>query len=234
MPAHHSAQGRSCRPGGVKRALGGQALIRPNKGAASAKAPYTALGLLQFLAQATVAAFIIGVLAFFGSMEGLGRHLMQADGVVVFTGEPRRILAGVEVLSTGEARRMLITGTELSAGTDTAEVMAKVRRDYWYWASCCIDLDPGAQNTSENARDAKRWARDHEFSSLILVTSDYHMPRALLELRLALPDIRIIPHPLRTGDWLAPNPARARLLIDEYAKFVAALLRAMGRRKYPS
>jgi uncharacterized SAM-binding protein YcdF (DUF218 family) len=173
-----------------------------------------------------MAAAIIAVLAFVGSMEGFGGHLMQADGVVVFTGEPQRILTGVEVLSGGQARRMLITGTELSAGTDTAEVMAMVRRDYSDWASCCIDLDSGAQNTFENATDAMRWARDHKFSSLILVTADYHMPRALLELRSALPDVRIIPHPLRTGDWLSQSPRRVRLLIDEYAKFVVALLRA--------
>jgi uncharacterized SAM-binding protein YcdF (DUF218 family) len=210
------------------RARWGQALIESNKHAASARAPFrTALHLLQFVAKMVVAAPIIGALAFFGSMEGLSGRLMRADGVVVFTGEPRRILTGVQVLSGGHARRMLITGTELSAGTDTAEVMAKVRKDYSYWASCCIDLDPGAQNTSENARDATRWARDHEFSSVILVTTDYHMPRALLELRSALPDIRIIPHPLRTGDGLSPSLGRIRLVIDEYAKFVVALLRAM-------
>ena len=165
--------------------FGRQARIRANKGAASAKAPYTALGLLQFLAQATVAAVIIGGTAFFGQWRAWS-NLAQADGVVVFTGEPRRILAGIKVLSDGDAHRMLITGTELSVGTDTAEVIAEVKRDYSYWASCCIDLDPGAQNTFENARDAKRWAEDHGFSSLILVTSDYHMPRALLELRSAL------------------------------------------------
>jgi uncharacterized SAM-binding protein YcdF (DUF218 family) len=205
----------------------GQALIESNKHAASARAPFrTALHLLQFVAKMVVAAPIIGALAFLGSMEGLSGRLMRADGVVVFTGEPRRILTGVQVLSGGHARRMLITGTELSAGTDTAEVMAKVRRDYSYWASCCIDLDPGAQNTSENARDATRWARDHKFSSVILVTADYHMPRALFELRSALPEVRIIPHPLRTGDWLSPSPGRVRLLIDEYAKFLVALLSA--------
>ena len=194
----------------MPRAKWAEALMGPNRLAASARAPFrTAVHLLRFLARAAVAAVIIGVLAFFGSMEGLGGHLMQADGVVVFTGEPRRILTGVQVLSGGHARRMLITGTELSAGTDTAEVMAKVRRDYSGWVGCCIDLDPEAQNTFENARDAMLWARDHGFSSLILVTSDYHMPRALLELRSALPAVRIIPHPLRTGDSLSPRAAQA-------------------------
>ena len=149
------------------------------------------MSALGYLMRTAIAASIIAVLAFFGSIEDLGGYLTQADGVVVFTGEPQRILTGVKVLSAGHARRMLITGTELSAGTDTAEVMAEVRREYSYWASCCIDLDPEAQNTFENARDAKRWARSHEFSSLILVTTDYHMPRALLELRSALPDVRI-------------------------------------------
>ncbi len=189
------------------------------------------MSALGYLMRTAIAASIIAVLAFFGSIEDLGGYLTQADGVVVFTGEPQRILTGVKVLSAGHARRMLITGTELSAGTDTAEVMAEVRREYSYWASCCIDLDPEAQSTFENARDAKRWARSHEFSSLILVTADYHMPRALLELRSALPDVRIVPHSLRTGDLLSANPARVRRLIDEYAKFVVALMTAPRRHQ---
>ena len=41
-----------------------------------------------------IAASIIAVLAFFGSIEDLGGYLTQADGVVVFTGEPQRILTG--------------------------------------------------------------------------------------------------------------------------------------------
>jgi uncharacterized SAM-binding protein YcdF (DUF218 family) len=200
----------------------------PNRRAASATAPRSsARGPARFLAQATVAALVIGLLAFFGSIEGFGGSRTQADGIVVFTGEPQRILAGIQVLSGGNARRMLITGTELSAGTDTAQVMAKVRRDYSHLTECCIDLDPAAQNTFENARDTKRWARDHKFSSLILVTADYHTPRAIFELRSALPEVQIIPHPLRTGDWLPPGPGRIRLLLEEYAKFLVALLSAM-------
>jgi uncharacterized SAM-binding protein YcdF (DUF218 family) len=175
-------------------------------------------------------AAIAGFLGFLVRIDRLrDRTPVRSDAIVVFTGEPQRIAVGVRHLADGYARRMLVSGTELSAGTDTAAVMAQVTRDHPAWFACCIDLDPGARTTSDNARDVARWARTHGLTSLILVTADDHMPRAKLELECALPGAQVAPHPLVTGIatpgglWRHPNAFRR--VGGEFGKFVLAWLR---------
>jgi uncharacterized SAM-binding protein YcdF (DUF218 family) len=71
--------------------------------------------------------------------------------------------------------------------------------------------------------------KDRGFKSLIVVTSNYHMPRAIVELSHAMPDIALIPFAV-VGDKWRDEPwwtsgATFRLLLSEYAKYVAAELR---------
>ena len=67
------------------------------------------------------------------------------------------------------------------------------------------------------------------FKSLILVTADYHMPRALLELRASAPDLAIQAYPLATPEldvrrWAASAMGARRMMV-EYAKYMAILAR---------
>ncbi len=76
---------------------------------------------------------------------------------------------------------------------------------------------------------ARRWALEHRFHSLIVVTSAYHMPRALAELSHQLPDVTLIPFPvvsdrLRIEPWWS-NGATTRLVLSEYLKYLAAKVR---------
>ena len=65
--------------------------------------------------------------------------------------------------------------------------MLPVSRDLF---DCCVDLGYQALDTAGNARETRDWAREHNITrSLIVVTSNYHMPRALAELSAALPDV---------------------------------------------
>jgi uncharacterized SAM-binding protein YcdF (DUF218 family) len=94
---------------------------------------------------------------------------------------------------------------------------------------CCVDLDRSAINTRSNAAEARRWAHEQGFKSLIVVTSNYHMPRAIVELSHAMPDIALIPFAV-VGDTWREEPwwtsgATLRLLLSEYVKYVAAELR---------
>ena len=95
--------------------------------------------------------------------------------------------------------------------------------------SCCVDLDRSAVNTRSNAAETRRWAGERGFKSLIVVTSNYHMPRAILELSHAMPDVALITFPV-VGDRWRDEPwwtsgATLRLLLSEYAKYVAAEVR---------
>ena len=153
--------------------------------------------------------------------------LTPADGVVALTGGSDRVIDAVELLAQGRARRLLITGVNQQT---SRHEMARLMPNFQRLFDCCIDLGRAALNTAGNADETRRWVEQNAIgSSLIVVTSNYHMPRALVELRSALPRLELIPYPvvsdrLRNSDWRSDAQV-ARLLAIEYVKFIAALVR---------
>lgn len=150
----------------------------------------------------------------------------SADGIVVLTGGTARVSDGLELLAAGRAKRLLITG--VNPGTTTGDI-ARQFADYGRSLACCVDLDYSAINTFGNAVETRRWALDRRFHSLIVVTSAYHMPRALAEIAHQLPDVALIPFPvvsdrLRIEPWWS-NGATTRLVLSEYFKFLFAQVR---------
>jgi uncharacterized SAM-binding protein YcdF (DUF218 family) len=155
------------------------------------------------------------------------KALPPADGVVALTGGSERVNEAVELLAKGRARRLLITGVNQQT---SRHEMARLMPNFHQLFDCCIDLGRAALNTAGNADETRRWVEANAIrSSLIVVTSNYHMPRALVELRSALPQLELIPYPvvsdrLRNSDWRSDTHV-ARLLAIEYVKFLAALAR---------
>src|SRR5262249_2137633 len=88
---------------------------------------------------------------------------------------------------------------------------------------CCVDLDKRSLNTEENAFETTVWAKSRGYRSLIVVTSTYHMPRTLIELRQTMPDAELVPYPVkstrRSADW-RNDPGTTWVLCKEYLKFV--------------
>jgi uncharacterized SAM-binding protein YcdF (DUF218 family) len=94
---------------------------------------------------------------------------------------------------------------------------------------CCVDIGYRALDTIGNAVEARTWATQQQFNSLIVVTASNHMPRTMAELRLALPSTQLIPHSvvptrLRAQPWWL-HPEVARELMFEYLKFVPTAMR---------
>ncbi|HEY9218133.1 MAG TPA: YdcF family protein, partial [Phenylobacterium sp.] len=149
-----------------------------------------------------------------------------ADGVVSLTGagSNERIAAAMHLLETDKARRMLVSGVNREASREDIRTVSKaVRRLY----DCCVDLGFEAADTVGNARETAEWAKAMRFKSLIVVTADYHMPRAMLELRSTMPGVDLQPYPVKTS---VIEPARwwrtarsARLMVLEYCKYLAIL-----------
>ncbi len=150
----------------------------------------------------------------------------NADGIVVLTGGASRITDAIELLAAGKGKRLLISGVHYST---TRSEIARLVPAYERLFKCCIDLDRSAVNTVGNAVETRRWAREREFRSLIVVTSSYHVPRSMAELSRQLPDVTLISYPvvterLRVGSWWTSPPA-LRLLFTEYVKYVVAQVR---------
>jgi uncharacterized SAM-binding protein YcdF (DUF218 family) len=153
----------------------------------------------------------------------LGR---KADGIVVLTGAASRIPDAIELLAAERGKRLLITGVHRAT---SASEIARLTPLYARYFACCIDLDRSALNTFGNALETRRWARQHNFNSLIVVTSNWHMPRSLVEISHQLPDTELIPYPVvservKTEPWWS-HADTARLLLAEYLKYLFALTR---------
>lgn len=150
----------------------------------------------------------------------------NADGIVVLTGGTARVSDALELLAAHRGKRLLITG--VNPGTTTTDIARQVP-DYNRILACCVDLDYSALNTLGNAVQTRRWAIDRGFHSLIIVTSAYHMPRAMAEIAHQLPDVTLIAFPvvadrLRVEPWWAGGTT-TKLVLSEYFKYLFARLR---------
>ena len=154
------------------------------------------------------------------------RPARNADGIVVLTGGSSRVSDAMELLAAGYGKRLLISGVH---PTNDASDISRSLPDNHALMRCCVDLDRSAVNTRSNAAQTRLWVHERRFKSLIVVTSNYHMPRAIVELSHAIPDITLIPFAV-IGDKWRDEPwwtsgAALRLLLSEYVKYVAAEVR---------
>ena len=145
---------------------------------------------------------------------------VTADAIVALTGgSGLRIAAGVELVGKGRGRRMLISG--VNPDVPKADLIALAGGSEEVWA-CCVDIGYMAETTLGNADETAAWAYERGYKSLIIVTSDYHMPRSLIVLKKAMPDLELIAWPVRTVNdpsriWSDPGSFRGVFL--EWAKW---------------
>jgi uncharacterized SAM-binding protein YcdF (DUF218 family) len=149
----------------------------------------------------------------------------DADGIVVLTGGASRISDAIELLAAGRGKRLLISG--VNRATTSGEI-SRLNPEYRRMVNCCVDFDRSL-NTLGNAIETKHWAESRGFRSLIVVTSSYHMPRAIAEIAHQLPDVALLPFPviaekLHAEPWWT-HGATMRLMLSEYLKYVVARIR---------
>jgi uncharacterized SAM-binding protein YcdF (DUF218 family) len=148
-----------------------------------------------------------------------------ADGIVVMTGGQHRLAEGARLLAEGRGSRLLVSG-----------VNRMVSREDIHRASALdarlferVDVGYEALDTIGNAEETRDWARARGFRRLIVVTSTYHMPRTLVELRRAMPEAGFIPHRVMTAKFQSQrwwqNLGTARLLLSEYIKIIPSAAR---------
>ena len=195
--------------------------------AASGRGRRVAFALAGVSTVVAAGLFAAGVASFAFSLDQAEQEPKHsADGIVALTGGAQRIEDAVDLLARGFGRRLLITG--VNARTSRVEI-ARLTPNQRALLDCCVDLDYRAQNTVGNAVETRRWARHNGFKSLIVVTSNYHMPRTMTELDRVLPDTAKSAHSVVTplvnpsGWWTSPTALR--VLASEYAKYVASSIR---------
>lgn len=149
----------------------------------------------------------------------------STDAIVVLTGGSLRLQTGVKLLREGKAQVLFISGVDGRVGLD--EVLRSAGEEAPKWLLCCVVLGQRAENTSGNAIETAQWMRGQDFHSLRLVTSWWHMKRSLLDFERAMPDFKIVPHPVfpehfEQQNWWSRR-GMAFAVIVEYGKYLAAL-----------
>jgi uncharacterized SAM-binding protein YcdF (DUF218 family) len=169
--------------------------------------------------------FIIGFIVFANGIDrAQGEPQQTADGIAVLTGGVSRIDRAMALLAAGKAKRVLITGVNRTTTVDELKQLAS-RGDQYF--TCCVDIDKEARNTIDNATETSEWVALHHYRSIIVVTSNYHMPRALAELARVMPGVALIPYSVVDNNvhldrWWT-YPGTTRLLVSEYQKYLTAL-----------
>ena len=172
--------------------------------------------------------FVGGFLQFANKVTefGAGQHVENADGLVVLTGGSQRISHGLELLANKKAKRLLISGVGKSTSLKT---LGNLNHKYKSLFGCCVDIEHRAADTIGNALESAKWIEASGYRSIILVTSAYHMPRALVEFRRQLSSQQIIVSAvpldeLQLEGWWSKSDT-LRLMLSEYIKFLGAQLR---------
>ncbi len=148
----------------------------------------------------------------------------HTDGIVALTGGSGRVELALRLLAAGHAKYLLVSG--IGGGTDLATLGRLADVDTAPLASR-ITLGRYAASTRGNGVETAAWAEQHGIGSMIVVTAAFHMPRALAELRQALPDVAFYPLPvgLDNGQAGVEKGVSLRLEAEEYSKY---LLTASG------
>ncbi|GGL47615.1 MULTISPECIES: YdcF family protein [Caulobacter] len=171
--------------------------------------------------------WFVGLLAFTSRVDQStpAQEPPVADGVVVLTGASNvRLEQATKLLEAGKGKRLLISGVNREASRDDVLGVTKAVRPIY---DCCVDLGYAAADTIGNASESAEWAKAKDYHSLIVVTADYHMPRSMLELHAAMPDVTLHPYPVVTESLNAhrwwKGGTSARRMIVEYCKYLAIL-----------
>lgn len=169
-----------------------------------------------------------GFLAFANSvLETTPEPSEPADGIVVLTGGQARVKEAVRLLQRGKAQRLLISGMHRSTKRKDLERAVRLKDSRLF--DCCIDFGYEALDTLGNAAETRAWAKSRGYRKLIVVTSSYHMPRGLAELRQAMPGVTFVAYPIvprqfHAEAWWA-HGGTFRLMVTEYLKYIPAIVR---------
>lgn len=132
----------------------------------------------------------------------------QAHGVPSYKDSVERLLVSYDLLRAGRAKKIIVTGGFGWPGdrVNEAQVLARQLQD-WGIARERIVLETRAVNTRENAVESERLVKRLGYRTLLLVTSAYHMPRALDCFRAVGLKVDALPVDFRSGntrtnEWL--------------------------------
>ena len=146
-------------------------------------------------------------------------NINKIDGIVVLTGDQYRIAKGIELLKNYPDKKLLISG--VNKNINAIDIMEKFPNNKNFF-ECCIDIGKDAKNTFENIIETFKWMKSNEFTSIIIVTSDYHVPRVKLEINRFIDNQEIFYEVVKNDE--TDSIQRLKKITLEYIKYIRTFL----------
>jgi len=146
-------------------------------------------------------------------------NINNIDGIVVLTGDQFRIAKGIELLKRNPNKKLLISG--VNKNINPVDIMKEFPSSINFF-QCCIDIGKDAKNTFENIIETFEWMKSNEFTSIIIVTSDYHLPRVKLEINRFIDNQQIFYEAVKTNE--SDSILRLKKITLEYIKYIRTFL----------
>jgi uncharacterized SAM-binding protein YcdF (DUF218 family) len=159
-----------------------------------------------------VLVWLFGFLWFAVALPGPLPANARTDAIIVLTGSSGRIEHALDVLEAGKAPTLLVSGVDREVRPREFAVQFHVPARLM---RCCVTLGYRAYDTRSNAIEAAQWVTEHGAKSVRLVTADWHMRRAALELS------REFPAGVRMERDAVPSHPSLGALFLEYHKLLA-------------
>lgn len=163
--------------------------------------------------------WLLGFILFYVRVLNLPQSYAITDkyryqAAVALTGGAGRIQAATDLLRLNVVEKVLISGVHQDVTQEEIRRMTSLSRAQ---SICCLLLDKQARNTQQNAEEITKWVEQEGFASIILVSSDYHIPRALYLVNRRMPEVRVTVLSVNTG----PDPIN---MMIEYHKYMISLV----------
>ena len=139
----------------------------------------------------------------------------EIEGIVVLTGDKFRILEGLKILNSEIGYKLLISGVNREI---SIEEIKKEFPKFNQLFNCCVELESISKNTFENVREIFFWKKNNNIKNILLITSDYHLPRVELEVNRLLLDKETFYYGVKYDNQKIN--IRMKKLIVEYIKYL--------------
>ena len=187
----------------------------------------TIMGILITLITLFIGGYIVTTL-YALSVEPKERET-RTDAIVVLTGGNHRVSTGLQLLADDLAPTLFISGVHMQV---TIEDIKSNYQGSKPLPTCCIKLGHKALTTYGNADETRDWIRENKIESIRLVTSNYHMWRSLLVFKQAVPEVKIIPHPVEEKDYGITDKKFWSLTFSEYLKILFRITKISVSEKH--
>ena len=172
------------------------------------------LALLIF----SVLIFLFGFIRYFFSIKNFETSInVNAQGIAVLTGGKGRIAEAIKVFRENSLSYLLISGVDKSVRIEDI-----VPEDFL--TNPRVSIDKNSQTTLDNANEIIKWSNRNSIKNIIIITSDYHIPRSMLILTNRGKGLAFYPHPVASSIDFEKNLLKdtkiLKFLLEEYVKYL--------------